>query len=69
MVPLSQRFFLKIFRCRRFVEYELSPYFLQDSRASETRASVKNNPTYRVIFKRAHVSLALLSRRKNGDNS
>ena len=76
MVPLSQRFFLKIFRCRRFVEYELSPFFLRDSRASETRASVKTTPSEKgspfslgVIFMRAHASLALLSRGKNGDNS
>ena len=70
------------------------PFFLRDSRASETRARVKITPqekrlhvagreknegpsffslptachlfSHRVIFMRAHVSLTLLSLRKNG---
>ena len=54
------------------------PFFLRDSRASETRAGVKIIPREKmrhaacrlfsrgVIFTRARVSLALLSPRKNG---
>ena len=53
------------------------PFFLRDSRASETRARVKITPREKrrhacrlfsrgVIFTRARVSLALLSLRKNG---
>ena len=54
------------------------PFFLRDSRASETRARVKINPREKrrhaacrlfsrgVIFTRARVSFALLSLRKNG---
>ena len=48
------------------------PFFLRDSRASETQAHVKiilreKSPFLAwVIFTRARVSLALLSLRKNG---
>ena len=54
------------------------PFFLRDSRASETRGRVKITPREKrrhaacrlfsrgVIFTRARVSLALLSPRKNG---
>ena len=48
------------------------PFFLRDSRASETQAHVKITPREKspflawVIFTRARVSLALLSLRKNG---
>ena len=63
-----------------YVDYEKSPFFLRDSRASETRASVKITPREKrrhaaglfsrgVIFTRARVSLAVLSLRKNGDYS
>ena len=46
------------------------PFFLSDSRASETRARVKITPREKrrhagVIFMRARVSLALLSLRKH----
>ena len=59
------------------VDYEYSPFFLRDSRASETRVRTKITPhkkgekwrSREVIFTRAHVSLALLSLRKNGDYS
>ena len=51
------------------------PFFLRDSRASETRACVKITHarkgdtwlfSHGLIFMRAHVLLALLSLRKNG---
>ena len=64
MVPLSQRFFLKIFRCRRFVEYELSPFFLRDSRASETRASVKTTPTWGDFHARSRFARSTIPEEK-----
>ena len=56
------------------LDFEGSPFFLRDSRASETRVRVKITPRVspflrEVIFTRAHVSLAQLSLRKNGDYS
>ena len=66
---------------RYFVDYEQSPFFLRDSRASERRARLKITPREKrlpaacrlfsrgAIFTRARVSLALLSQRKNGDFS
>ena len=71
-----------LFLCKRFLlflDYEKSPYFLGDSRASERRVRVKIIPREKrqhtacrlfsraVIFTRARLSLALLSLRKNGD--
>ena len=58
------------------LDYQSSPFFLRDSKASGTPMRVKITPRRRVlpfsrgmIFTRALVSLALLSLRKNGDYS
>ena len=56
----------------KILDYEQSPFSLKDSRASETRASVKIrvSPFSRgVIFTCSRVSLARLSLRENGDYS
>ena len=57
----------------QFLDCEQSPFFLRDSRASETRARMLSTPREkdgtRKFFTRARVSLALVSLRKNGDYS
>ena len=68
--------FAKESASREAVNYKLSPFFLWDSKASETRTRVKITPREKgepfslgVVFTLARVSLALLSLRKNRDYS
>ena len=54
----------------RTVDYEWSPFFLRDSKASETRARVNIAHAEKArLGGQSRVSLALLSLGKNGDYS